>query len=189
MQEVINRLCEGDEKAFKIFFYQYKDAVYKYAILHLRDSNIAEDVVQEVFVRFWKRINQINPDQNVRSYLYTIARNVVFDELRKNIQFQDFSSYTLHTSKVGVNDSEDDVNYKELEGLYQHAIGLLPEQRQKIYRLSKLEYLTHDEIAALLNISKNTVRDQLVKGNKFVREYVARHSSILPLALLFLKIL
>lgn len=189
MQEVIKSLCKGNEKAFKIFFYQHKDAVYKYAILHLRDSDIAEDVVQEVFIRFWNRISQINPDQNVRSYLYTIARNVVFDELRKNIQFQDFSSYTLHTGTIGVNDSEDDINYKELENLYQQAIGLLPEQRQKIYRLSKLEYLSHDEIASLLNISKNTVRDQLVKGKKFIREYVVRQSSVIPFALLFIKLL
>ncbi len=189
MQEVVNKLCDGDEEAFKIFFYQHKDAVYKYALLHLRESSIAEDVVQDVFIRFWNRVSHINRDMNVRSYLYTIARNVVFEELRKNLQFQNFSHYTLHISSIGVNDSEEDLNYKELDSLYQQAIALLPEQRQKIYRLSKLEYLSHDEIASLLNISKNTVRDQLVKGNKFVREYVARHSSILPLALIFLKIL
>lgn len=189
MREVINRLCEGDEKAFEIFFYQHKDAVFKYAILHLRDNDIAEDVVQEVFIRFWNRIHQIQPDQNVRSYLYTIARHVVFDEIRKNIQFQDYSSYSIHTGKIGVNDSEDDIHYKELESLYRRAINLLPEQRQKIYRLSKLEYLSNEEIAALLRISKNTVRDQLVKGNKFVRAYITRNSSTLPFVLLFLKIL
>lgn len=189
MNEMIQRLCEGNEEAFKAFFYQHKDAVYKYAILHLRDADVAADLVQEVFLKFWNRLNLMDPNQNVRSYLYTIARHLVFEELRKRIQFQNFTAYAIHQTADSANNIEETVDYNELENLYQEAINHLPEQRQKIFRLSKLEHLSLEEIAVLLNISKNTVRDQLVKGNKFIRGYIVSRSSVLPLALIFIDII
>ncbi|MFD1770587.1 RNA polymerase sigma factor [Sphingobacterium suaedae] len=189
MQELIDRLRDGDETAFQMFFYQHKDALYNYAQLHLRDEAVAADVVQEVFIKFWNHVEHVDPQQNVRAYLYTIARHTVFEELRKRLQFQHYADYALHHIAACVNNNEETVYVHDLEKLYQEAIARLPEQRQKIFRLSKLEHLSHDEIADLLQISKNTVRDQLVKGNKFVKDYILKRSSFLTLALLFIEIL
>lgn len=189
MENMVERLCKGDEDAFKSFFHRHKDAVYKYALLHLKDASIAEDIVQEVFFKFWKKTDQLDPQQNIRAYLYTVARHAVFEELRKRIQFQTFTDYAIRSVQYHHNAVEENIYLSELEGIYKKAIKLLPAQRQKIFRLSKLEHMSHDEIAALLNISKNTVRDQLVKGNKFVKAYILKNSSIAILTALFIDIL
>ncbi len=74
---------------FKTFFLLYKDKVYKYAYLHLKEEPAAADLVQETFSRIWKKWAELDRNKNPQSYLYTIARNLVFDELRKQkIRFQ-----------------------------------------------------------------------------------------------------
>ncbi len=74
---------------FKAFFLLYKDKVYKYAYLHLKEESAAADLVQEAFSRIWKKWTELDENKNPQSYLYTIARNLVFDELRKQkIRFQ-----------------------------------------------------------------------------------------------------
>lgn len=188
MEDILYKLQKGDEAAFKSFFLLHKDAIYKYAFLHLKEEGIAADIVQDVFLKFWNKVNQLDPQQNIRSYLYTIARHTVFEELRKKIQFQNFTDYALNAVSYSRNTSEENIYFNELEKLYQEAIQQLPEQRRKIFSLSKLEHLSHDEIANSLNISKNTVRDQLVKGNKFVKAYILKRFSTPVLALLFIQI-
>ncbi len=74
---------------FKAFFLLYKDKVYKYAYLHLKEESAAADLVQEAFSRIWKKWTELDENKNPQSYLYTIARNLVFDELRKKqVRFQ-----------------------------------------------------------------------------------------------------
>ncbi len=185
MVNLIDKLRSKDELIFRDFFYQHKDALYKYAALHLRDSELAADIVQDVFTKFWNRIEFLDVNQNVNAYLFTIARHAVFEELRKKIQFKNYSDYTAYNIQFGVNNCEEKLHLKELENLYQEAISKLPEQRQKIFRFSKLQHLSNDEIADMLQISKNTVRDQLVKGNRFVKSYIMERSTFVAFAILF----
>jgi len=168
----MHSLQKGDKKAFEAFFHAHKDAVYKYALLHLKEGDAAVDVVQEVFLRFWNKRADISPAGNAKAYLYTIARNAVFDELRKKALFNGYVSQTMLDQAPHTDNNEERQNYNELHRIYEEAIGSLPERRRAIYRLSKLENLTNETIAKTLNISPNTVRDQLVKGNSYVRSYV-----------------
>jgi len=172
METMYGLLKSGDKKAFEAFFHAHKDAIYKYAYLHVKDEDAAVDIVQEVFLRFWNKIADIDPRQNPKAYLYTIARNAVFDELRKKAQFIGFAARAAIEQTPHTDDNEERLHYNDLKRLYHEAIGKLPGKRQEIYRLSKLEYLTNERIAKVLDISINTVRDQLAKGNRYVRRYI-----------------
>ncbi|TDQ82825.1 RNA polymerase sigma-70 factor [Sphingobacterium yanglingense] len=189
MENIAFRLKNKDKEAFKVFFYEYKDAVYKYACLHIKEPDLAEDIVQETFTRFWNKVTDIDISQNIKSYLFTIARNLVFDELRKRLLFESYSSYYQKTKEGYSNSNEDQLYFNELEKLYQEAISLLPEKRRQIFQLSKLENLSNEEIAEMLDISINTVRDQLVKSNKFVKSFILERSDLLALAAIFIKII
>lgn len=189
MEDITFRLRNGDQEAFKVFFYHHKDAIYKYAYVHIKDQDIAEDIVQETFTKLWNKISDINDTQNVKSYLFTIARNIVFDELRKKLLFESYSSYYKKTKQPYSTSSEDQIYFNELEKLYQEAIALLPEKRRRIFELSRIENLSNEDIAKTLNISTNTVRDQLVKGNKFVKSFILEKSNLLTLAVIFVKII
>ena len=189
MENIAFRLKNKDKEAFKVFFYEHKDAIYKYAYLHIKEPDLAEDIVQETFTRFWNKIADIDISQNTKSYLFTIARNLVFDELRKRLLFESYSSYYQKTNERYSNNNEDQLYFNELEKLYQEAISLLPEKRRQIFQLSKLENLSNEEIAEMLDISVNTVRDQLVKSNKFVKSFILERSDLLALAAVFIKII
>ncbi|WP_104385381.1 RNA polymerase sigma factor [Sphingobacterium sp. HMA12] len=173
---------------FKNFFLSYKDKVYKYALLHLKEENAAADLVQEVFSRIWNKWRELDETRNPQSYLYTVAKNLVFDELRKQkVRFQ-FNLDGIDASALVDNSNEESIRFKDLERVYREAIGKLPKARLEIFLLSKEEFLDNHEIAERLGISVNTVRDQLVKGNKFVRQYILDNFEISTALLIFLTI-
>lgn len=173
---------------FKTFFLSYKDKVYKYAFLHLKEQDVAADLVQEAFSRIWKKWSELDATKNPQSYLYTIAKNLVFDELRKQkVRFK-FSLGEVDSTTLVDNSNEESIRFKDLERVYREAIAKLPKARLEIFLLSKEEFLDNQEIADRLGISVNTVRDQLVKGNKFVRQYILDHFEMSIALLIFLTI-
>ena len=173
---------------FKNFFLSYKDKVYKYALLHLKEENTSADLVQEAFSRIWKKWGELDGNKNPQSYLYTIAKNLVFDELRKQKVRVEFKLDGIDASKQVDNSNEESICFKDLERVYREAIEKLPKARLEIFLLSKEEFLDNQEIADRLGISVNTVRDQLVKGNKFVRQYILDNFEISTALLIFLTI-
>jgi len=173
---------------FKNFFLSYKDKVYKYALLHLKEEDTSADLVKEAFSSIWKKWGELDGNKNPQSYLYTIAKNLVFDELRKQKVRVQFKLDGIDASKQVDNSNEESIRFKDLERVYREAIEKLPKARLEIFLLSKEEFLDNQEIADRLGISVNTVRDQLVKGNKFVRQYILDNFEISTALLIFLTI-
>ena len=163
---------------FKDFFISHKDKVYKYAYMHFRDGDLASDIVQEAFSKIWAKWDQIDANQNYTSYLYSTTRNLVFDELRKQQVRLQYSALQQLGVEAQDNSNEEKVAYKDLEKLYYEAISKLPKSRMEVYSLSKEEFLNNSEIADRLGISVNTVREHIVKGNKFVRAYILQRMSL-----------
>lgn len=164
---------------FEKFYAEEHRQVFAYALKHLRDRELAADHVQECFIKLWKQWDKINTESNPRSYLYSISKHLLFDEFKKQVQFQRYSNYCSSSQQDSCNSNEESLAYNELEDMYREAIVQLPEKRQHIFRLSKQGQLSNSEIAHQLNISVNTVRDQLVKGNKQIKAYITlRHSFI-----------
>ncbi|RKO71300.1 RNA polymerase sigma-70 factor [Sphingobacterium puteale] len=173
---------------FKKFFLSYKDKVYKYALLHVKEKDTAADLVQEAFSRIWNKWKELDETRNPQSYLYTVVKNLVFDELRKQkVRFQ-FNLAGIDATTLVDNSNEESIRFKDLERVYREAIQKLPKARLEIFLLSKEEFLDNQEIADRLGISVNTVRDQLVKGNKFVRQYILDNFEISIALLIFLTI-
>ncbi|EFK59770.1 RNA polymerase sigma-70 factor [Sphingobacterium spiritivorum] len=174
---------------FREFYLEYKDKVYRYALIHLREESQALDIVQEVFSKIWIRFEELDKNQNIKAYLYTVARNTVFDELRKIKIKHNYANTEGQRLPAVDNSNAEHIAFKDLEKVYQQAILQLPSERQRIYLLSKIEYLSNAEIADQLGISVNTVRDQLVKANKSVRAFILSHFEMSITILIFLRIL
>lgn len=129
-------------------------------------------------MKIWVKKDTLNPELSIKSYLYTTTRNYVFDYLRKAVHDQKFREYFLqiYTEDTGL---MDDILYtRQLEVIKMNAIARLPAQRQLIFRMSKVQGCSNQEIADQLGISVNTVRDQLVKASRFVRHYLCQHADI-----------
>lgn len=167
---LIDRLRQGDREAFDQLFCRYKNATMNFCLALLKDYNEAENIVQESFIKTWEIRDRLDPDKKFSSYLFTIVRNKSFDyfkrvkkdqELRKKLwtNLQDFQ-------QLPQAQNQDESKLPPLEVM----IASLPPKRRKIISLIIEHGKSHKEIAEELNISINTVKNQMVKAKKYLQK-------------------
>jgi len=173
---ITQRIAAGDTEAFRICFDELHQEVYGYAFHYFRSNTLAEDLVQEVFAKIWSHRWTLDPGQGIKPYLYRTARNTIFSQLKRAACDRQMREYVFYRLPTQHNDAEERYLHDELLELYKKAVTMLPPQRQLVYTMSRDEGLTHDQIAEQLTISKNTVKDQIVKASHFIRNYIHAHS-------------
>ena len=158
----------ADETAFNGIVRSHSDVLMRTAMHITRHQQAAEDIVQEAFLRLWQNRNKIMP-YNTGGWLYTVTthlaykhlkktkRNSIYLKLHKNLQH-------WHT------DVEDHLLQKESQHTYHTVCMRLPERQQAVYRLSREQGLSRDEIACQLSISPNTVKNHLLKAIQFMKD-------------------
>ncbi|WP_440650256.1 RNA polymerase sigma-70 factor [Chitinophaga sp. 22620] len=178
-----------EQAAFTVLYDRYRNQIYGYTLKLCGSPDVALDAVQEVFMQVWLRHETLDPALSLKSYLFRSARNYVFDYLKKAVHSEKFRQSFLQSFEEGFGASDHLLYTKQLEAIKMNAISRLPAQRQLIYKMSKVEGFSNQEIADRLGISINTVRDQLVKASRFVRSYLHRHADIAILLAAFRIIL
>lgn len=176
--ELLTKLRNGDQMAFAQVYNQYRSKMYAYACNLCKSEEIAEEIVQEVFIRIWQKREQINVGLNFNAYVKKITLNHVLNHLKKIAREKTLQEEVFSYIEVIRNTTEDKLLEKELLKTYDEAIALLPAQKKIIYQLSRNEEMTHEQIAEQLNISKNTVKNHMVEATKFIRSYVSKHGSV-----------
>jgi RNA polymerase sigma-70 factor (family 1) len=172
--ELIIRVVQGDEIAFEQLFRQYKNKLYSF-ILHLSGSaTIAEDVLQDVFLKIWRDRNQLTNIDNFNAYLFRMAQNTAINVLRRQSREALLLNEVQRLAPEGVQGHEL-LAAREVRTALQQAINNLPPQQRKVYQLGKEQELTYEQIAAALGISTSTVRNHMVQALKSIREYIALH--------------
>lgn len=169
---------KGDAAAFTVLYDRYRRQLYGYVINLCGSQDVAMDAVQEIYMQVWLRSETLDPARSIKSYLFRSARNYVLDYLKKAVHQQTFRQYFMDAFAEGTASSEHLLYTKQLESIRHNAVSRLPAQRQLIYNMSKVDGLSNREIADMLGISINTVRDQLVKATRFVRMYLLRNADI-----------
>ncbi|MBB5636396.1 RNA polymerase sigma-70 factor (ECF subfamily) [Pedobacter cryoconitis] len=177
--DLLIKLREGDESAFIQIYNQYRSKIYTYAYQLCKSSDTAEEIVQEVFIKIWQKKDQLNPELSFNAYIKKITLNHVLNHLKKVARERVLQEQIFHTIEVSSNRTEDQMLEKELRKVYDEAIARLPQQKKLIYQLSRIEELSHDEIALKLNISKNTVKNHMVEASRSIRDYVSKNGGII----------
>lgn len=160
-QSLLLRLKEGDKEAFNELFEQFADPVLTYAAYRLRDERDAEDVLQEVFIKLWNKRSSIQIHTSFRNYLYTIVQNTINDHLRVRKRRKWESAGELPDTQEERFQPTDHYQYKQLQHIWKQAIKRLPVQMGRIYSMKNEEALTVKEIASELDLSEQTVKNQL----------------------------
>lgn len=138
----------------------------------------ANDIVQEIFIRLWESRSFINPELSFSSFLYTMARNRILNYFR-DIDIDEKVKQILSAQKITEEEAIDSkIIYTEYQMILQNAISQLPPQRQKIFNMSRIESMSHKEIAAELGISVNTVQEHISEALKFIKVYFSKHADI-----------
>lgn len=136
------------------------------------DLDTAQDITQDVFVKIYEKRQLLEIHTSLKAYLYTAVRNNCFDHLKIHKIHQRHKDQIKQESSDLVIEDDDTVDQIELQDKIYKAIQTLPEQNQKIFKLSRFEAKTNQEIAELLNISKRTVETHISNALKKIKSLV-----------------
>ena len=177
-RELLHRLTGGDETAFRTLYDHYRNDVYAFAIGITRSLPLAEEIVQDTFIRLWQNREKLPDIQKFDSWLFTIARNLCYTALRKLALDRKVTGIHERQAEQSVATAEDIIITRENQELVQAAINQLPEQQRRVYLLSREAGMTYDEIAAELSISRNTVKEHLRRAVAAIRTYLEMRLAI-----------
>ncbi len=168
-KDIVNRLINRDKNAFELVFNENYSLLCAYAYKFLTDDDQAEEVVQEVFVKFWEKCDRIEPDSSVKSYLYRSVHNTCLNYIKHQKVKDAYKEYFLMYQNI-FEDSDVSKEQQEIIKMIYEEIDNLPPRCSEIFKLSRFEGLKYQEIAEHLNISIKTVEVQMGKALKVLRE-------------------
>ncbi|MFT3935845.1 MAG: RNA polymerase sigma-70 factor [Chitinophagaceae bacterium] len=174
----MNSFDENFENTFKGIFETYKNALYQYVLAITHSAYAAEEITQEIFLKLWLCRDMLHGIDNMDAYLFTIARNKTINYLRKAGTQASLMQEIQNRMKPAINPTEEYSSATELEKLVHDALNLLSPQRRLVYQLSRQQGLDHAQIAAQLQLSRNTVKNHLVYTLRFIRSYLGQHGAI-----------
>jgi RNA polymerase sigma-70 factor (ECF subfamily) len=185
-KELLYRLAGGNEMAFRELYDHYKNEVYSFAMGITRSIPLAEEIVQDSFIKLWQHREELPGIQKFESWFFTIVRNLCYSSLRKIAL--DRKTYSAHEQQPvqQVATAEDIIITRENRELVQAAINQLPDQQRRVYLLSQEAGKTYEEIAVELNISRNTVKEHLKRAKAAIKSYIEMRLAITITTLAFL---
>jgi RNA polymerase sigma-70 factor, ECF subfamily len=169
-QKLIKNLIKGDTKAFEYFYLGYYKNLLFVANQYLHDLAEAEEIVQEVFCRVWHYRKNMDASLSFKAYIITIAKRLIYNKAKKKINQVTYEKYQQTHCRESSNILEEYLNFNELNQQINSKIQQLPDKRREIFIMSRIEGLSHKEIAEKLNISTNTVESQITKAIKFLKD-------------------
>jgi len=170
--EVLLSLKKGNHKAFEKVFIAYFNKVKHFIEKIIRSEIDAEELTQDIFVKLWTNRNLINVEKSFSSFLFTMAYYSSLNYLKHALVHDKFIININKTFTEGINTTEETIFATEINLLIELAVEQMPQQRKRIFLLSRKEGLSNEEIAKQLNISKKTVENQLSLALKELRKVV-----------------
>lgn len=178
-EALIRELKTGSSSAFMELYNRYHSPVYTFVLRIVKVPSVAEDILQEVFLKIWTIRERLQPERSIQAYLYRISRNLSWKMLKKMAADSELRLMLLNELNHSVSDADTRARWMEYEKLLTSAIDRLPPQRQKIFRLCRLEGMSYKDVSCELNISTNTVKEHMVLATRSIREYLSRYVEII----------
>lgn len=173
---LVKRLTESDENAFRIVFDEFHHRIFLFAFSFLKDKALSEEIVQVTFMNFWIHRNNLEIHKPIAPYLFTIARRTLIDAWRKSANSEIFRQRVYSKMTATNNQTEETVFLRDLERIVNIGLNKLNQHQQEVFKLSRHEGLSYEEIAERLQISKNTVKYHLVNALKVMRAHLSENN-------------
>ena len=170
----VEHLKQNDLHSFDALFYKYSTKLYAFALSITRNPFAAEEITQLVFLKIWEKRVTIDEHLSFKSFLFSIAYNETISWLRKEKSEKRRIDKFVHSSGFSTNETEQTIEYRNIEGLANQLIESMPEKRKEIFKLSREQGLSNKEIAEKLEISVKTVENQMTSALKFLREKIGK---------------
>lgn len=168
---LLKQLSEGGYAAFDTLFMFYQPKVKAFLKGFIKVDEEASDMTQEIFYKIWINRESIAQVISFKSYLFRMARNMIYDYFEHSLVRQNYEKKLLDKPQY-TDLIEDEFHAKELEILIDISIEQMPEQRKRIFKMSRKDGLSNEEIAHRLEINKRTVENHITQALSDLRKAI-----------------
>lgn len=175
-RELVLRLIDGDEDAFCELYAAYKNRLLYFAMKFVKSREFAEDIFQDAFTVVWQSRRFINPDASFSSYLYTIVRNRILNQIRDMANEDKLKEYILSHAVDSANETNNKILFDDLKDVVSRALEQLTPRQREVFNMSRDLQMSHKEIAEALGVSVNTVQEHISVSLKVIRAYLTKYS-------------
>ena len=185
----VAQIRRGSASAFETLFRAHESLVHNICLSLTGASDVASDLVQDLFCDLWDRRHDLNPTVSLKAYLAGAARNKALNWIRRNRRTRDAFREAPDAESLSAWDKtgeteptkgalyprsqetpRDALQHKDLQEALKQAVQALPDRRRLVYKMAREEHLSYAEIATALGISVNTVKTQMGRTLKFLRQ-------------------
>lgn len=182
---LIDLLAKGDESAFRQVYDQYHQKIYAIGYYLTHSRVIAEDITQDVFIKLWNKKHELATVQNFDSWIKVLTKNHAYNIIAKAAREQAYKNQPVHNEVAGFPGSP--VEKKEQAALIKRAINLLPAQQKRAYILSREEGYSASEIAVIMGLSVNTVKNHLKAATASIISFCKKNIDLAVLVIFLSK--
>ena len=184
-ERYVAALKEGSREAFTMLYNLYADRLYSFALVQTKSKQMAEDVVQDTFLKLWNNRTNLNCYGNEQALVFTMARNLIIDAFRRQVANIDIEAYfKLHEALPSTASPEESLYFNETKEHLEQAKAKLSNKECKIYEMSREQDMPIKKIAQTLNLSPQTVKNYLTSTLKVFRSQLRREQLLWLLSLL-----
>nr|WP_162988918.1 RNA polymerase sigma-70 factor [Pedobacter schmidteae] len=169
---LLDEIANGSEAAFKTVYDAYFKKLAAYLFKLCKSNDVTEEMVNDVFLKIWKNRSTLNQIISFEAYIFSMVRNKAIDYLRKLAKDTNLIAELTTQIQDSHNNIEEKLDALSLKNLIEQSLAQLSDQKQKIFKLSKEEGYSHDEIAAELKLSKSTVKNHLSETLKHLKKQI-----------------
>lgn len=187
-KEILRLVARGDEAAFTRLFSRYSDWVYATALRLTESDELAQEIVQEVFLKVWLKRAELTAVERFPDWLFIVARNHSYTIVKRLIRRKAITRDFARGIPPLDNETDTGILYRDYQSVLREAVDRLPTRQNEVYKLSREQGLKNDEIAGILGISPHTVKIHLREALHSIRDYCRSRIDVeLILLLLFLR--
>lgn len=172
---LLRAIAQGNEDAFAQLYLRYYDRIFSVGLVYLKVREMAEDTVQQVFLKLWEKRSTITSIQNIESYLFIAARNEIYNVFRRQQVSETYREFVRELFAEEPGSPEDLLIMRQQALILETAVSNLPERQQQAFRLSREKGLRHAEIAEIMNISVSTVKEHIAGATRHIKTYLSKH--------------
>jgi RNA polymerase sigma-70 factor (family 1) len=180
LKSYIKELRNGSHKAFNAIYDMYADKLYGYVFAHTKSREMANDLVQETFLKLWTMRESLSLQGSLQAMLFTMSHNKMIDMFRAQInkvEFEDYIEFIEH-AEISDNGIEKRIYYDEFIKALKLCKSQLPHRQMEIFEMSRENGRSIEEIATQLKISEQTVKNQLTSAMKTLRMELVKFNLI-----------
>lgn len=178
-QELLSKLREGSADAFTQLYQQFSEQLYYNILALVKDELVAEELLQDIFVRIWRKKESMHVEKNLAGYLFRVSRNRVYDFFKSLNREQELYNRIKVTATEEYSHIEEAIFSKENADLMHKAIETLSPKRKQAFELCKMEGYSYKEASELMGVSISTLKDHMAKAREGIRIYILNNAEMI----------